>query len=99
MFLILGFMNDATVTILYLTVYLPVPGLNFGMRVFQLWHVGSSSLTRDQSNLVLLHWERGVLAPRPAEKSLYVTLGIHARTFRSGIYLRVKFLGHRICLY
>ena len=33
MFLILGFMNDATVTLLYLTVYLPVPGLNFGMQV------------------------------------------------------------------
>ena len=100
MFLILGFMNDATVTILYMTVYLPVPGLNFGMWVVFLSFMACGIQFPDQgSNLAPLHWKHGVLATGPPEKSLYMTLEIHAHTFRLGIHLRVKFLGHRICLY
>ena len=68
-------MNDATVTILYMTVYLPVPGLSFGTKNLQLphansefQHVGSSSPTR-KSNLGPLYWERGVVATGPPGKS------------------------------
>ena len=37
--------------------------------IFQLWHVGSSSLTRE-SSLGPLCWEHSVLATRPPGKSL-----------------------------
>ena len=56
MFLILGFMNDATVTILYMTVYLPVPGLNFGMWVVFLSFMACGIQFPDQgSNLAPMH--------------------------------------------
>ena len=55
--------------------YLAVPGLSCSTRKLSLrhsnsWlrHVGSSSLTGDQTP-GLLHWEHGVLASRPPRKS------------------------------
>ena len=49
-----------------LFIYLAAQGLCYGTQDLQLWYVGSSSLTKDQT----WHWEAGVLATGPAGKSL-----------------------------
>ena len=54
-------------------------GLNFRMWVLQLWHVGSSSLTRDWTLGPLL-WELRVLATGPPGKHLFFY-----RVFRDGL--------------
>ena len=41
-----GYTSKATIEFFF---YLTVPGLCCGMQDLQLWHVGSSSLTRDQT--------------------------------------------------
>ena len=83
-----------------MTVYLPVPGLSFGVWVVFLSAVACGiQFPHQGSNLVPVHWEHGVSATGPPEKSLCMTLEIHGHTFRLRIYLRVKSLGHRIGLY
>ena len=51
-------------------IYLAVWGLSFGTQGLRssLWHVGSSSLTRDRTQVPLL-WDCGVLAAGPPGKS------------------------------
>ena len=83
-----------------MTVYFPVPGLSFGVWVVFLSAVACGiQFPHQGSNLVPVHWEHGVSATGPPEKSLCMTLEIHGHTFRLCIYLRVKSLGHRIGLY
>ena len=55
----------------YLFIYLPVLGLSHSTQDpwSSLWHAGYSSLTRDQTQ-EFLHWEHGVLATGPPEKSI-----------------------------
>ena len=53
-----------------LFIYLAVLGLSRGMQALpsSFWHVGSSSLTRDQTEAPL-HWEHRFLTPGPPGKS------------------------------
>ena len=48
-------------------IYLAALGLSCGMEDLQLWHVGSSSLTRDQTQAPYI-WEQAVLATVPPWK-------------------------------
>ena len=58
-----GYTSKATIEFFF---YLTVPGLCCGMQDLQLWHVGSSSLTRDQTWAPSKH---RVLAIGPPGKS------------------------------
>ena len=62
-------------TLLFL-IFIYLFGFSCGTLDLYLWHVGSSSLTRDQTP-GLLHWARRVLATGPPGKSSAPTLDLH----------------------
>ena len=60
----------------FFLIFIYLFGFSCGTLDLYLWHVGSSSLTRDQTP-GLLHWARRVLATGPPGKSPAPSLDLH----------------------
>ena len=84
---------------IYLLISLALPYLGCGMWDLEFWEVGSSSLTRDQTQAPL-HWEHRVLATGPSGKySPYCFLFpcFSANRFVSGLGFPGRFRKYHWC--